>query len=88
MGRAPTLVQLSDHLIELLDERATERGISRSQLIREAIELLFENSVRTKIDEAIVEGYTRIPQAGDGLQGFRDHAASATSRRMAQEGEW
>ena len=49
VARRQTLVQLSDELIAALDERAARRHVSRSQLIRAAI------------DRAIVEGYTRIP---------------------------
>src|SRR6266571_6867738 len=38
MARRQTLVQLSDELLALLDERAAKSGRSRSDLIRAAVE--------------------------------------------------
>jgi metal-responsive CopG/Arc/MetJ family transcriptional regulator len=61
MARQPTLVQLSDHLLALLDQRAARAGRSRSELIREAIELYVSNDRAAEIDAAIVAGYQRIP---------------------------
>ncbi|MFN2642016.1 MAG: ribbon-helix-helix protein, CopG family [Actinomycetota bacterium] len=37
MARTATLVQLNQDLLAALDQRAAEEGVSRSQLIREAI---------------------------------------------------
>jgi metal-responsive CopG/Arc/MetJ family transcriptional regulator len=54
-------VQLSDELIAALDERAARRHVSRSQLIRAAIEQYIATDEDAAIDRAIVEGYTRIP---------------------------
>ena len=67
--RRQTLVQLSDELIGRLDREARERGVSRSALIREALEKHLAASMRDEIDRQIVEGYTRFPQEniwGDG----------------------
>jgi len=61
VARRQTLVQLSDELIALLDERAAKRGTSRSELIRTAIERELANDVEAQIDREIVEAYTRIP---------------------------
>ena len=61
MARRPTLVQLNDELLAALDERAARRGLSRSQLIRTAIETSIAGDEDAAIDAAIVEGYTRIP---------------------------
>jgi metal-responsive CopG/Arc/MetJ family transcriptional regulator len=55
------MVQLNDVLLEVLDQRAAETGRSRSELIREAIEHHFKEDIDARIDAAIVEGYTRIP---------------------------
>lgn len=65
MARQQTLVQLSDELLSLLDERAGREGISRSQLIRRAIEDHLAADREAAIDRAIVEGYTRQPQGPD-----------------------
>jgi len=59
--RQPTLVQLTNGLIARLDEHAARLGISRSELIRRAIEEHLAASDAGAIDRAIVEGYTRIP---------------------------
>ena len=64
MARKETLVQLSDELVAALDERAARHGVSRSHLIREAIETYLETGRDAEIDAAIVKGYTRIPPPG------------------------
>jgi len=63
MARRQTLVQLSDELLALLDERAAKSGRSRSEIIRSAIERELAAEREAAIDKAIVDGYTRIPQA-------------------------
>jgi metal-responsive CopG/Arc/MetJ family transcriptional regulator len=59
--RKQTLVQLSDELLATLDEIAARRKISRSQLIRDAIEQYLHDEREAEIDREIVEAYTRIP---------------------------
>lgn len=59
--RRQVLVQLSDELIAALDERAAELGISRSALIRRALEEHLGEDLRTEIDRRILDGYGRIP---------------------------
>jgi predicted transcriptional regulator len=61
MARTQTLVQLDDGLVALLDQRASKSGASRSALIRQAIEAYLAGDVDAAIDEAIVEGYGRVP---------------------------
>lgn len=65
VARRQTLVQLSDELLALLDERAAKSGRSRSEIIRAAIERELAAERDAAIDAAIVEGYTRIPQEPD-----------------------
>jgi len=65
MARRQTLVQLSDELLALLDERAARTGRSRSELIRAAVERELAADRAAAIDAAIVEGYRRIPQEPD-----------------------
>ena len=62
MARTETLVQLTEPLIELLDRVAAERGISRSQLIREAVASHLGAERRTEVDRQMAEGYSRTPQ--------------------------
>ena len=59
------MVQLNDTLLEVLDQRATETGRSRSDLIREAIEQYYKEDIEAAIDRAMVEGYTRVPDDDD-----------------------
>ena len=56
------MVQLTDDLVELLDTEAERRGISRSALIREAVESHLAEAREKQITQQIIEGYKRIPQ--------------------------
>ena len=60
--RKETLVQLSDDLVDGLDRRAADLNISRSALIRHAVEQYLAQATAEEIDRRIVEGYTRFPQ--------------------------
>lgn len=88
MARTQTLVQLTDELIELLDARAAKQGVSRSRVIREAIEAHLRNEREEAIGRSIVEGYTRIPPGapdewGD-LEAWHDALAEARARDHRQ----
>lgn len=65
MKRQQTLVQLTDELVALLDERAAKSGRSRSELIRAAIERYLADDREAAIDAAIVAGYERVPEEAD-----------------------
>jgi metal-responsive CopG/Arc/MetJ family transcriptional regulator len=65
MARRQTLIQLDDERLAALDERAAASGRSRSDLIREAIDLLLGTGDAAAIDAAIVAGYTRYPPDGE-----------------------
>lgn len=72
MARRQTLIQLDDARLAALDERAAASGRSRSDLVREAIDLLLGTGDAAAIDAAIVSGYERVPaEAADAwaLQG-------------------
>jgi metal-responsive CopG/Arc/MetJ family transcriptional regulator len=58
------MVQLTDDLIAMLDRRAAQEGVSRSQLVREAIAAFFESSRSAEIDRQIVDAYAQMPQGG------------------------
>lgn len=60
-----TIVQLNQELVELLDRRAAREGVSRSQVIREAIRAFLAGDRETAVDRQIVDGYTRMPQGGE-----------------------
>lgn len=61
--RTQTLVQLNDTLLAMLDQRAAQRGLSRSQLVREAIEAHLADDHEAEISGQILAGYERIPQS-------------------------
>lgn len=65
MARRQTLIQLDDARLAALDERAAVSGRSRSDLIREAIDLLLGTGDAAAIDAAIVAGYTKHPPEPD-----------------------
>lgn len=68
MARTQTLVQLTDELVALLDERAARQRRSRSDLIREAIESFLSEDADAAISRQIVAGYERVPQEQDELE--------------------
>jgi metal-responsive CopG/Arc/MetJ family transcriptional regulator len=82
MARRQTLVQLSDDLLALLDERAAKRGRSRSEIIRAAVERELAGEREAAIDNAIVEGYTRVPPAE------RDPWNEASAKRSIADEPW
>lgn len=76
MARTQTLVQLNETLLAALDQRAARRGISRSQLIREAVEAHLAGDHEAEISRRIIEGYAAIPQAAPDARG---HVAAMTA---------
>jgi len=76
------MVQLNETLLEVLDQRATATGRSRSDLIREAIEQHYKEDFEAAIDRAMVDGYTRIPD--DEVDAFYEDLA----RRSIAEEPW
>jgi predicted DNA-binding protein len=64
-ARTQTMVQLNRDLLELLDRRAAREGVSRSQLIREAVEAFLASDRDAALDRQIIDGYTRMPQGGE-----------------------
>lgn len=90
MARAQVLVQLSDTLLAVLDQRATKRGVSRSQIIREAVEAHLASDYDSEISRQILAGYERIPQStpdewGDPTQFIAAAARDAHRRLDAEE---
>lgn len=89
MARTQTLVQLSDVLLAALDQRAAREGVSRSHLIRAALEAYLDADVDAEISHRIVEGYERMPQAAsDGwgdVAAWRAETAARLHRRLDAE---
>jgi hypothetical protein len=82
MGRAQTLVQLSDTLLAVLDQRAAKRGVSRSQVIREAVEAYVRADYDAEISRQILDGYDRLPQATPDEWGAPSDFSAAATRDL------
>jgi predicted transcriptional regulator len=91
MARTPTLVQLTDDLVALLDEEASERRLSRSALIREVLAEHLEERRKAWISDAIVDGYRRVPPAAPDAWGdveqLTDQATADLLQRLDAEEE-
>ncbi|MBA3423787.1 MAG: ribbon-helix-helix protein, CopG family [Rubrobacter sp.] len=83
------MVQLNDRLLDLLDRHAARRGISRSALIRMALEDFLRSDQEALVGDQIVEGYRRIPPASPeewgGLEQLTDNAAVDVLHRLDAE---
>jgi hypothetical protein len=77
IARRQTLIQLDDTRLAALDERAAAAGRSRSELVREAIDLFLGTGGSAAIDAAIVAGYERTPPDEDR---WPEHGALAAIR--------
>jgi Ribbon-helix-helix protein, copG family len=92
MARSQTLVQLTRELVDLLDRRAARDGVSRSQVIRDAVSAYLRDEQETEITRRIVEGYQRRPQESDAdsdewgdLGALADFAARETLTQLRAE---
>jgi hypothetical protein len=80
MARREVLVQLDDELVSRLDRLATERGTSRSELLRRgAIAILDADELR-QADVALQDAYRRVPQELDLIQAGTQLAAQTAPR--------
>lgn len=94
MARVQTMVQLNEELVARLDAEAAASGVSRSALIREAVEQRLAASREAEITRQIVAGYRRIPQGrpdewGD-LGAMSERSSLETLQRLDAEesGRW
>ncbi len=78
------MVQLRDDLLDLLDREAFDRGMSRSAVIREAVEQHLTTSRRAETGRLIVDGYHRIPQGTPDAWGSVADAADAATADTLQ----
>lgn len=81
MARAQTIVQLTDELVAALDDEARRQGISRSALIRQAVESHLAAGREARITAALVDGYTRLPQGATDEWGDLAHQTWDSTRR-------
>jgi Arc/MetJ-type ribon-helix-helix transcriptional regulator len=78
------MVQLTDDLVRRLDEVATQRGTSRSSLIREAVEALLTSSSERTAVEHLVASYRTLPQASPDVWGDLARSSDVATRETMQ----
>ena len=92
MARTQTLVQLTTELVEQLDDTANARGISRSELIRDAVTAYLHADIERTQEAAWLASYTDPPSAtqrdewGE-LSRQTANAARITARRISTDEE-
>jgi metal-responsive CopG/Arc/MetJ family transcriptional regulator len=77
------MVQLNDDLVTRLDERAAAGGVSRSHLIRQAVEAFLDADVHAEAVRRFRAAYRTLPETD---QELRD--AEAAARAMVQGDPW
>lgn len=83
MARKQVLVQLTDELVEKLDELGEQTGRSRSAMVRDAVERYVVRESDAEKDRRLIEGYTRFPPDGE-----FDADAEENLRRLLEEESW
>lgn len=77
------MVQLTDELVRQLDERAAADGVSRSQLIREAVVAYLGDDEHVRAVRAFTDAYAVQPDDADELA-----AATRNAREMVADEQW
>ena len=83
MPRKQVLVQLTEELIERLDELGRRLGRSRSAIVRDAVERYVVKESEAEKDRRLIEGYTKYPPDGE-----FDASAGENLRRLIEEESW
>ncbi len=78
------MVQLTQELVERLDDEARAVGLSRSAIIRQAVSEHLERSQHAAITRRIVDGYRRLPQAVPDQWGTTEEQAEVAVHEVAQ----
>lgn len=77
------MVQLSTDLLALLDARAKRESVSRSQVIREAVERYLHEDAEAARYAQVVEAYRHQPPSVEEMT-----AAEANARALVEEESW
>jgi predicted transcriptional regulator len=84
MARVQTIVQLNSDLLDALDQEAEAAGISRSALIRQAIEDHLVSTGKALVDKALADGYKLIPQGARDEWGITLEQSRQNTRRTLE----
>ncbi len=83
------MVQLTDSLVHLLDDAAAGRGMSRSAIIREALERYLAEEGHSLVTAQLVRAYEKTPQAEPdtwaSMAGLGDQATAEALARLDEE---
>lgn len=77
------MVQLNRALLDLLDARAARDGVSRSQLIRDAVQAYLDADMEAAALQRVVDGYARTPETDEDVRIAHDDA-----RNLVAEEPW
>jgi metal-responsive CopG/Arc/MetJ family transcriptional regulator len=83
VARKPVLLQLSEELLERIDQLTATQGRSRSAVVREAVERYITEQSQALKDQQMAEGYRRIPDD----EQF-DEWAEVAVRELVEEEPW
>jgi len=83
MARKQVLLQLTDDLVRRLDRVSKEKGLSRSAIVRDALERYVSRESEEEMDRRLIEGYTRFPPDGE-----FDAWSEQQAREMVEEEPW
>ncbi len=77
-------IRLDDQVLAAVDQLIIAgEGASRADVVRQALDLLFQAQEKERIDRLMVEGYTRTPSTAT-----EDAAAEASLRDAIGEEPW
>lgn len=88
MARRQTLVQLTDELVDKLDELAHKEDISRSELVRRVLRDYVAREDEQEKVRRTIEGYKRIPPGTPDEWGDLDDWAEWSAREAIAEEPW
>lgn len=83
MARKQVLLQLTEELVQKLDQLGEETGRSRSSMVRDAVERYVTRESEAEKDRRLIEGYKRFPPDGE-----FDQMAEDALREMLDEESW
>ena len=84
MATTQIAIRLDDQLLAAVDQLVDAGGgESRADVMRQALDLLFQAQEKERIDRRMVDGYTRTPSTAT-----EDAAAEASLRDAIAEEPW
>lgn len=79
-------MQLTDELVDQLDRIAHDRGVRRSEVVRDALTAYVLREDEAEKERRWIEGYTRIPPGTPDEWGNLEEWGEAALRAAAEDG--